>query len=202
MPIQRPRSPSGTMALPRRMRRFPPIRNCWTRRRTKPSLPAIPSRRARPRMLKSRSKRPKTSAIGRCGRAVLLLHPGCRHVGRRVPGTVCFRGRARHRRPSEGRSFQSRHGRCCRRRALLLPHSHSHRRMEARRMRRFTATRPTHPLLLASHRVATYISAEHRRLSRRARQNRWGPTLKFCAKPGAGRGPGRSAGKRGCKWRK
>src|SRR5262249_61182764 len=121
---------------------------------------------------------------------------------RRLAGTVRLGRAVWRRRPRKSQSLQGGDGGGRRGRTLFLPHANSHRRLEARRVRLIPATASTHPLLLAGHRVATYITAECRRLSRRTRQNQWGPTLKLRAKPGAARGPGRSAGKRGCKWRK
>ena len=73
----------------------------------------------------------------------------------------------------------------------------SHRRLEARRVTGPPPTRLSYPLLLAGHRVASYITAEPRRMSWRARRM-WGPTSRLalqCRVPLMG--PGRSARKRG-----
>ena len=64
-------------------------------------------------------------------------------------------------------SLQGRHGGGRRGRALLLPDPHSDRRLEAPCITRTRACRSNLPLLLAGHRVATYITAEPRRMSRR-----------------------------------
>ena len=99
--------------------------------------------------------------------------------------------------PVARRTVQGRHGRCRRGWALLLPHPHPHRRLEARGVTGLSPTRPSYPLLLAGHRVASYITAEPRRMSRRARRM-WGPTSRLalqCRVPLMG--PGRSARKRG-----
>ncbi len=106
--------------------------------------------------------------------------------------------RTRHRRPGPRRAVQGRHGRGRRGWALLLPHPHSDRRLEAAWRDRTVADAAVIPLLLAGHRVASYITAEPRRMSWRASPNvgdRRHASRCDCRVPLMG--PGRSARKRG-----
>ena len=105
--------------------------------------------------------------------------------------------------PRPRRGLQGRYGGGRRGRALLLSDPHSDWRLEAPCITRTRACRSNLPLLLAGHRVATYITAEPRRMSRRIAEILG--TDAYALReglPGAASGPARSARKRGPKWRK